>query len=952
MAKAQYLFDDFSTDSGKWYETSIGSSSITGGYLELTPNTDYGGIETVEAFDLTDSYFSAKLVQNADVGLGSISTYFIANVAGGSVQFDIGGGRLLSDGALITMREVVGGTPSATTITYDPDVHVWFRIRQSTGPNTIFWETSQDGETWTIQRNKTTTLDLSVAVFDIAGGYWDAESPTVATIDDVGLFAGPIVIPGPEKTETLTDSFNSTDTLKWSFGAGVTVSGGHLSIESTDSYHGIKSIDTFTIIDSFISTQLLQNLPTGNGTFISELAFLLPDNDTRLAIQFEGAGGYIYFIERIGGVNSTTAMVISEDRHKYFRIRVDVDGHTVHWETSIDGAYWTVRRTKTTTMDLSRGYVRLSNGFYGSESSGQYIIFDNVNVITGNEIGPDVPFKVEKFTDAFDIYDETKWYTGEGTWYVDNGALRCNATSDYAYIISFEEWDLTESHMDIELVRNTNLGTGYPGNVTTEYGAKVDNVNYVKFIISGGDYQQIILRDCVDGVKSDSTMTYIKERHRYFRIAEHDGSVLWQTSANGITWDTAKKKVVQMDLTNINVLMTCGYWDAESETDPGYVLLDNFNLPDQSLLGSIGIQVGAISIGCFDGGTVQARNFFEKADWLWNPIPDNPILDPYSKEISSLLTSPGDVERGRQQHHAISWGWFSTGFVHFNEVKPDTPRYNFEFLAPHVYPDWGFHGKPFDYAVPVPYGTQIPPGWDGHLSVADPLTGKVFSFWQAFYNESEDKWYASWGAISDFHGDGRDYAGSSTATNLCPYAGTAKMSEIIAGEIPHALFVSSNMIRGDRFRYPAQKSDGRNHANVPIQYAVEEGCRLQLNPDINLELIPGITQIELTLGRAWQKYGAYVSDQGGLTYPPTVTGGGVELWQGMDYTEWRTYEVIPDGSNYTINWLPYSDEHYPPVPEPYAQVGVGWDYFGLDHIPWNDENGNSNLRVLKNWDGK
>lgn len=96
--------------------------------------------------------------------------------------------------------------------------------------------------------------------------------------------------------------------------------------------------------------------------------------------------------------------------------------------------------------------------------------------------------------------------------------------------------------MDIELVRNTNLGTGYPGNVTTEYGA-VDNVNYVKFIISGGDYQQIILRDCVDGVKSDSTMTYIKERHRYFRIAEHDGSVLWQTSANGITWNTAKKKL-------------------------------------------------------------------------------------------------------------------------------------------------------------------------------------------------------------------------------------------------------------------------------------------------------------------------------------------------------------------------------------------------------------------------
>ena len=81
--------------------------------------------------------------------------------------------------------------------------------------------------------------------------------------------------------------------------------------------------------------------------------------------------------------------------------------------------------------------------------------------------------------------------------------------------------------------------------------------------------------------------------------------------------------------------------------------------------------------------------------------------------------------------------------------------------------------------------------------------------------------------------------------------------------------------------------------------------------------------------------------------------GGVELWQGMDYTPWNTYEVIDDGfGSKTLNWLPYDNNNQPPVPAPYLQVGVGWDYFGLDNIPWNDENGNSNIRVLKNWNGK
>lgn len=752
------------------------------------------------------------------------------------------------------------------------------------------------------------------------------------------------------KAETLTDDFEAAlDAAKWVvWGDGaVGTSGGKLGIISTDQYYSITSVDDYDLVDSQIAIELTDNMALGNGTYITSLSFVIDGNNTYVATQIEAIGGYLYFVEKIDGVSSTVAISLSPERHKWFRIRTE--GSIIYWETSIDGEYWTTRRMQSTTLDLSAGKIQIGSGFYGTESNAP-VYLDNFNVISpDSEVGPDLPFKAHLFTDDFATLDDSKWYTEQ--WSVESGRLTETATADYNYIISFERWDLTNSHFLFQLIQNTNVGTGYPGNVTFEFGAKVSNGNGVKFIISGGDYSQIILRETVDGVHSDTTATFIASKHKWFRLREYDGRIYWEASSNAIAWDAFRSKIASVDLSSVECLMTCGFWDTE-ETNPGAIIIDNFNLPDQTLLGQMGWNAGNhLPWGAFDGGTVQARNFFQKAEWLWSPIPENPVLDENSAGIAGYLTmeDPG-------QHHTISWGWFGNGLVHAHEIFPDTPRYNVEFIGKTVHPDWYPPSLPLPwtgYQVPIPYGTQVPPGWDGHLCVSDPVTKKVFSFWQAFYDSTEDKWYATWGGVADFNGDGRDYSGSATATNLSRYAGLMTMSEMLSGEIPHALFTASNMVRPVKYRYPAQKTDGSNGAGVPVQFAVEEGSRLQLDPSINLEAVPGITQLELTMGRAWQKYGCYVGDQGGTPSPPTMGAGGVELWQGMDYTPWNTYEVIDDGfGSKTLNWLPYDNNNQPPVPAPYLQVGVGWDYFGLDNIPWNDENGNSNIRVLKNWNGK
>ena len=68
-------------------------------------------------------------------------------------------------------------------------------------------------------------------------------------------------------------------------------------------------------------------------------------------------------------------------------------------------------------------------------------------------------------------------------------------------------------------------------------------------------------------------------------------------------------------------------------------------------------------------------------------------------------------------------------------------------------PAWG--SDPFGGdTMSIPNGTPIPPGSDGHVSIADPTTSKVYSLWQA--TNGGGVCGASWGAMVDLHGDGRE----------------------------------------------------------------------------------------------------------------------------------------------------------------------------------------------------
>lgn len=297
---------------------------------------------------------------------------------------------------------------------------------------------------------------------------------------------------------------------------------------------------------------------------------------------------------------------------------------------------------------------------------------------------------------------------------------------------------------------------------------------------------------------------------------------------------------------------------------------------------------------CTGGGSDAAgtgdRPYFQKADWLWDRIPDDPVLDPNSAGMVQDLAS------GERGDYIANIGEFGVTLVDTDKITDSTPRFS---VTPSQF-------GPELSDVPIPEGTEIASGSDGHLAVADPRSGKVFNFWIA--RKDGDGWTAAGGTATDLNGDGRETSdGSSTGSKIARYAAIVRISEIEAGVIEHALFFSTDMAmdKDVECRYPAAKSDGGNDAG--LANPIPEGGRIQLDPSVDVDSLnasPGVK----TVARALQTHGAYVGDNGGARVA-------------------ILFEHGPDS-------------------QVYEESGIGnGDYGSLAGIPWDK------MRVLKAWNG-
>jgi hypothetical protein len=233
------------------------------------------------------------------------------------------------------------------------------------------------------------------------------------------------------------------------------------------------------------------------------------------------------------------------------------------------------------------------------------------------------------------------------------------------------------------------------------------------------------------------------------------------------------------------------------------------------------------------------------AQSVWNaPLPAHPKVDPQNAArmryfLAHSLVHPNMTLR--------AWG------VAVAVATPVAPRYRIDRCTT---------GWPCTLsgagAIPIPQGTKADPEGDGHLAVVDPAAGLEWDFWRASYTGG--RWSAEGGAAVSTRGDGIAAAGvaSGDAANFPLLGGLVRPEDFAAPEIRHALVFAMPGIAPGAPRCPAT----HNVATGSSRLSLPEGTRLQLDPSVDLSKLR-LQPWERKLGRAMQRYGLLLRDNGG-----------------------------------------------------------------------------------------
>lgn len=208
-------------------------------------------------------------------------------------------------------------------------------------------------------------------------------------------------------------------------------------------------------------------------------------------------------------------------------------------------------------------------------------------------------------------------------------------------------------------------------------------------------------------------------------------------------------------------------------------------------------------------------------------------------------------------------------------------------------------------AVPAGPIDNLTPDDDNGMEVIDWSTGKHYDFWRVRKN-ANGGWTCDYCSVGSISSDGRDTA--TVGAGVSRLAGVIRASEIAQGRIDHALVFASNFSAAS-FRYPATKSDGSNMVGAPLP--MPEGARIQLDPSVNCDALPGASRGEVTICKALQTYGAYNIDNGGyhalgfdfeMPHPGQASpyeAAGLEDWGGMPHLPWNRLRVLSAWNSYT-----------------------------------------------------
>jgi len=342
------LTDSFAgpIDSTKWtVSATAGTASASGGILTLTPNAGTSSaavyVTSVGTYTLYNSQASSKVLGVVDSG-GNINNKFTLRASGNQNEL----GWLYESGTLYAYYRVNGVETDTASLSYSASSHAYWRVRQS--GSSIYWETSPDGVTYTVQASTLTSnvpfsLDTIQVEFNLKA--FGTGAATAAPAKYYNLNRTPALV------SSVTDPFTGPiDSTKWTVSATAgtaTASGGILTLSPNAGPSAaiyVTSVGSYSLNGSQTSTKVVAVVDPG-GNINNKFIVRAPGNQNELGWQYEH--GILYAYYRVNGVETDPGQVTySAATHAYWRVRQS--GTSVYWETSPDGVNYTVQASVVT----------------------------------------------------------------------------------------------------------------------------------------------------------------------------------------------------------------------------------------------------------------------------------------------------------------------------------------------------------------------------------------------------------------------------------------------------------------------------------------------------------------------------------------------------------------------------------------------------------------------------
>jgi hypothetical protein len=271
---------------------------------------------------------------------------------------------------------------------------------------------------------------------------------------------------------------------------------------------------------------------------------------------------------------------------------------------------------------------------------------------------------------------------------------------------------------------------------------------------------------------------------------------------------------------------------------------------------------------------------------VWNtPIPANPAIDPNS---ANMIT--GSIVLGASHsayNNGDDWG-MALAQAHTGD---------------HVYTvscSVMTNGSSGTVNWPIPAGTVPTTQADHHLTVIGIDGTQSLDMWNAAYNSSNDTWSAGGCSVlpllsgSGECGNPGDYCVGPYAMGNAGMAGVVRPGEIQQGHIDHALAMVPTYVRTGKVICPGNHWDG----STTDTSSIPEGARVQMDPTFNVDA-QSWPAWEKTIAKALQKYGAFITDQGGTNvtiYGQTDQNAGNLSWSSIGVPKDASLTALPWGS--------------------------------------------------------